>query len=55
MSNSNSPYAPAVFLCNVILVSVSCTAGHIWISGMLGIAWAMFNFMVFEPSQNIKK
>ena len=37
---SEFPYAPGVLVTSAVLVLQSATAGHVVVSGMLGIPWA---------------
>ena len=36
-------YAPSALVANFALLLFACIAGHVWTSGMLGIAWALLN------------
>jgi len=36
-------YAPSALVANFALLMFACIAGHVWTSGMLGIAWALLN------------
>ena len=37
------PYAPLVLVVNTLLFFLASIAGHVWTSGMLGIAWGALN------------
>lgn len=41
------PYAPHVFIVNVLLLTFAIITGHVWTSGMLAISWAGLNSLIF--------
>ncbi|MBL4941098.1 MAG: O-antigen ligase family protein [Colwellia sp.] len=43
-------FAPSVLVANVALLLFACIAGHVWTSGMLGIAWALLNGLAVSKS-----
>ncbi|WP_088331584.1 O-antigen ligase family protein [Lacimicrobium sp. SS2-24] len=40
-------FAPAILLANIALFGFAVIAGHVWTSGMLSIAWAVANSLLF--------
>ena len=43
MNLNKNYYAPSALVANLTLLLFACIAGHVWTSGMLGIAWALLN------------
>tara|TARA_R110001599_G_scaffold11371_1_gene54244 strand:- start:4426 stop:5688 length:1263 start_codon:yes stop_codon:yes gene_type:complete len=41
------PYAPLVLIVNIFLFFLASIAGHVWTSGMLGVAWGALNGLLF--------
>jgi hypothetical protein len=41
------PYSPLVLVVNTLLFFLASVAGHVWTSGMLGIAWGILNGLLF--------
>lgn len=50
LSDTAYTYAPCVLLVNLLLLASACLSGHIWTSGMLGIAWALINATLIHKS-----
>lgn len=44
---SSRPYAPHVFIANILLFTFAIITGHVWASGMLAISWAGLNSLIF--------
>ena len=43
LSSTNSREAPAVLAVNLALLAAASVAGHVWTSGVVGVAWATLN------------
>ena len=41
--SSDSREAPAVLAVNLALLAAASVAGHVWTSGVVGVAWATLN------------
>ena len=51
IKNLNQYYfAPSVLVANFALLLFACIAGHVWTSGMLGIAWALLNGLAISKN-----
>jgi len=46
-------YAPSALVANFALLLFACIAGHVWTSGMLGIAWALLNGLAALPFKQL--
>jgi hypothetical protein len=51
IKNLNQYYfAPSVLVANFALLLFACIAGHVWTSGMLGIAWGLLNGLAISKN-----
>ena len=55
LSKVNYREAPAVISVNIALLAAASIAGHVWTSGVVGVAWATLNSTVFFPERSLPK